>query len=72
MTNERLLRRNQVVEMTGLSYSSIYRAERNGTFPKRIRIGKQAVAWKLSEIQEWIRNRDTVDFAQQGDETAVA
>ncbi len=72
MTHEKLLRRKQVIEMTGLSYSSIYRAEREGRFPKRIRIGKYAVAWKLSEIQMWISNRDQVDLEGNNNEMAVS
>ena len=66
MEIEKLIRRKQVIEMTGLSYSSIYRAEKAGRFPKRVRIGMNSVAWKLSEIQAWIRDRENVIYEDDG------
>ena len=32
----------------------VWRLERDGKFPKRIRIGPNRVAWRLSEILAWI------------------
>lgn len=56
-----ILRRKQVELRTGLSRSSIYakiRGARDGqhdpSFPKPIQIGRRAVGWLSSEIDEWI------------------
>ena len=54
---DRLLRRRQVEEITGLSRSSIYRLMRNGEFPPPVRIGTSAVRWKASHITKWVESR---------------
>ncbi|MDZ4237331.1 MAG: AlpA family phage regulatory protein [Hydrogenophaga sp.] len=53
----RLLRMAVVEERTGLKKSSIYAAIRAGTFPAAVRLGKQAVAWHESSVNEWIASR---------------
>ena len=50
----RLMRLQEVMEMTGKSRSSIYA---DPTFPKRIKIGARSVAWALHEIDEWIERQ---------------
>ena len=55
--NDRLLRRRQVEEITGLSRSSIYRLMRNGDFPSPVRVGPSAVRWKASDISAWLESR---------------
>jgi prophage regulatory protein len=52
-----MLRRPQVERLTGLSRSSIYAMMARGDFPKPIRLGKRAVGWKLSIIEEWLSSR---------------
>ena len=54
---DRLLRRRQVEEVTGLSPSSIYRLMRNGEFPAPVRVGPAAVRWKASDITVWLESR---------------
>jgi prophage regulatory protein len=50
----KILRKPEVCERTGYSYTQIWRFERAGQFPKRIRIGPNAVGWLETEIDEWI------------------
>lgn len=38
----------------------IYRLERDGKFPKRIRIGARRVGWRLAEIEAWLNERSQV------------
>ena len=52
-----LLRRHQVEAQIGLSRSSIYAAMLRGEFPRPVKIGRRAVAWPKSIIDEWIRIR---------------
>lgn len=54
---KRLLRLRQVINLIGISRSSIYQLERDGRFPKRVAIGPRSVAWRESEILEWIASR---------------
>ena len=53
----KILRLPQVVEMIGLSRSSIYRLMSLGLFPQSIRIGISAIGWIESEIGLWITER---------------
>ncbi|EHT6840127.1 AlpA family phage regulatory protein, partial [Salmonella enterica] len=41
---ERLVRENERRKMTGLSRSTVWRLEREGTFPKRKQTGKNSCA----------------------------
>lgn len=51
------LRRSAVEAATGLSRSSIYAMMDAGDFPRPIRIGKRAVAWPQSVIEDWLTSR---------------
>ena len=55
--NDRLLRRREVEELTGLSRASIYRLMRSGRFPLPVRVSATAVRWKASDITVWIQSR---------------
>ena len=47
---DKLLRRREVEELTGLSCTALYRHMRAGTFPLPIKLGAGAVHWPESEI----------------------
>ena len=51
---EKLLRRPEVEAITGLSRASIYARMAKGDFPRPMRLGPRAVAWRDSDVQEWI------------------
>lgn len=51
----RMIREPECRAMTTLSNSTRWRMEQEGKFPKRIKIGPSAVAYRLSEVQSWIR-----------------
>ncbi|MAT92859.1 MAG: DNA-binding protein [Halioglobus sp.] len=57
---ERILRRPEVQQMTGLCCSAIYARMEQGTFPKPVKLGPQAVGWKLSDVQAWIATLEQV------------
>jgi prophage regulatory protein len=56
MTNtiERLLSLKQVREIIPFSPMQLYRLQKSGEFPRRIKIGKHRIAWRESDIQKWI------------------
>ncbi|WP_252973530.1 helix-turn-helix transcriptional regulator [Vibrio navarrensis] len=56
-SNIRLIRFQEVLAMTGLSRSSMYRFIEENQFPAQVQLGDRAVAWVESEVQEWIRLR---------------
>ena len=55
--DDRLLRRREVEEITGLGRSSIYRLMQEGEFPQRVLVGPNAVRWKASDIAAWVESR---------------
>lgn len=53
-----LLRMPAVLAATGISHkATIYAAMAAGTFPRPVRIGSRAVAWRSSDIAAWIATR---------------
>ncbi len=52
-----LLNRKQVADRTNLSLSTIKRLEKEGRFPRRIKVTQFRVAWLASEIDDWIGQR---------------
>ena len=58
ISNDRIIRAKEVVEMTGLSRTTIWRMERYKSFPARVSLGKNSMGWKLSDIQKWLATRD--------------
>ena len=53
----RLLRLPDVLARVPYSRSHLWRMEREGTFPRCIKLGANRVAWAADEIQEWITSR---------------
>lgn len=51
------LRRKDVERLVGLGRSSIYKMVADGKFPKQVRIGSRAVAWRSDEIEQWIQEK---------------
>jgi prophage regulatory protein len=52
-----IYRMGKVIQLTGLSRSSIYRLEALGLFPSRIKLSVSASGWRSEEVQSWIANR---------------
>jgi len=50
----RLLRLAEVRNLTGLSRSTIWRLERAGAFPHRVRVSSNVVAWSEEKVVRWI------------------
>ncbi|KRW58565.1 helix-turn-helix transcriptional regulator [Pseudomonas sp. TTU2014-080ASC] len=53
----RLIRLPEVINLTGLSRSSIYKYISEKTFPQSVSLGERACAWVESEVQEWVLAR---------------
>lgn len=55
--NNRLIRRKEVQEKTGLGASSIYAMMAQGAFPKPLQLSERRVAWIESDIDSWVAER---------------
>jgi prophage regulatory protein len=51
---QKLLRFNEVVELTGWTRQNIYLKMNKGEFPTPIKIGGASVAWLSEELEEWL------------------
>ncbi|PLJ17735.1 hypothetical protein B6J61_27250 [Klebsiella pneumoniae] len=54
---ERVIREPECFWMTGLPKSTRAFMEKKGQFPKHLVLGPKICAWRLSEVQEWIKTR---------------
>ena len=57
--HERLLRRPEVEGRTGLSRSTLYDWMKRGEFPQPVKLGARIVAWRESDVTEWLESRET-------------
>jgi prophage regulatory protein len=53
----KILRLPDVINITGLSRSSIYQKISDGEFPKQISLGSKSVGWIEADIQNWIEDK---------------
>lgn len=53
----KVIRLQQVMEMTGLGHSTVYKYVSENWFPKPISLGGRSVGWLESEVKEWILDR---------------
>jgi prophage regulatory protein len=56
---ERLLTRPQVEFLAGVSRSTIYAWMQRGEFPRPVKLGTRLVRWRLSDIDAWVKARET-------------
>ena len=56
----RFLSAAEAAEFAGISKSTLFRYERDNLFPKRRRLGPGRVAWAVSELEQWAREREPV------------
>ena len=57
-TETEILKLPEVLVLTKISRTSLYRFIQSGDFPRPIKLGPRARAWKKREILNWIANRE--------------
>ena len=53
----RYLRQPEVLARVSVSWATILRWEKQGTFPARRKLGPNTVAWVEDEIEQWCESR---------------
>ena len=53
----RLLKIEEVLSLCAMSKSSLYKMIERGEFPRSVRIGHKSVAWRQSDIVNWLEDR---------------
>ena len=54
---QRIIRKPELFGKIGLSDATIWRMERSGKFPGRIRLGGNSCGWFDNEIDEWLAKK---------------
>ncbi|MCC6162119.1 MAG: AlpA family phage regulatory protein [Acidobacteria bacterium] len=54
-----LLRLPAVLDLIGVSPSTLYQRIRDGEFPRPVAIGSRARAWRAQDVRAWIESRPT-------------
>ena len=54
--DNKLMRVDQVCQLTGLSRASIYRAMKENRFPKSRKLGIRNIVFVRAEVEAWINN----------------
>lgn len=55
---DRIIRKKELALMLGVSDATIYRWVENEGLPSPIKLGKNSVGWRLSEVNEWLNSRE--------------
>ena len=60
----KILRLPEVAQLTGLSKPTIHRRYREGSFPRPVKLGANAIGWRLNEIEAWIESLPRVGASE--------
>ena len=55
---DRLIRMRELIKIVSMSRSNIYLMMNKGKFPKNFKIGEQTAVWRLSVIEDWIKQKE--------------
>ena len=61
-TLEKFIMLPQVQEIVPYSASHLWRLERAGQFPRRVRLGGNRVAWLQSEVSAWVEGKIAIRY----------
>jgi len=50
----KILRPKSAAAYLGIARSTLYRWEKSGDFPPRLKLGPQAVGWRKSDLDAWL------------------
>ncbi|MGS0692308.1 helix-turn-helix transcriptional regulator [Shewanella sp. 30m-9] len=64
--NEPIINEQQRRFITSVSRAHAFQLERQGLFPKHLKLGNNANGWKLTEILAWVRSRPIAELKQVG------
>ena len=55
---DRLVRMRELIKIVSMSRANIYLLMSKGRFSKNFKIGEQTAVWRLSAIEDWIKQRE--------------
>lgn len=61
MTEDRYIRIKELAIMLSIGRSTIYKLMKKNQFPQQIKLSERTVVWRISVINEWIKEREKLD-----------
>lgn len=55
--DQRIIRKPELFARVGLSDATIWRLEKSGKFPRRVKLGGNSVGWLSDEFEAWLSAR---------------
>lgn len=52
-----LYRSSELIKALGISQTTLWRWQKNGSFPRPIKLGPRIIAWKLEDINNWLEKK---------------
>jgi len=56
-TPTKIYRLSDLVDVTGLSRTTLWRLEREGSFPRHIKLSSRAIGWTRADVEAWFASR---------------
>jgi prophage regulatory protein len=63
--NNLIIRPKQLAQQIGVSTVTLWRMEKAGELPPRIKLGSRAVGWRTSDITAWLEQLQPSDFKRE-------
>ncbi len=60
MELDRIIRKPELLRITGVSIATIYRWVGDGSFPAPVKLGPNATGWRESAVRQWLESRELV------------
>lgn len=55
--DDRLVKEAERKQITQVSRTQAWRLEREGKFPKRMKLSSNSIAWSYKELKDWVTSR---------------
>ncbi len=65
----RIIRKSELLDRVGLSAMEIWRREKAGQFPRRVKLGPNSVGWVEEEIDAFLEKLVAARDAEAGQES---
>ena len=64
LSNQTLVRPREAAAMLGISRKHLYALANRPDFPERVRVSDRVVAWRVSDLEQWIATKSEPLSAQ--------
>lgn len=55
---DRIIRQPEILAALCVSRATLWRWAKNGNFPAPVKLGRNSVGWRASEVSEWLEKRE--------------